>query len=297
MQIVPVALLGADLLRQRDAGLPALVAGAPEPLQAVARAGSIGIERPHQLRARLARRGQLLRQAGQSLGGVVGARHGRHGRDVVVPQRNGVEDAFDNPDLVRAAGVQHRRLPPHAAVAAVEGGLAIAEAVRLVDDPFPVHAGAQHEAYGRAAQLQLVAVVALLGVPVADLVQAEASTVAHIGISGSLGVVRRGREAIAPALEQIRVDVLDVQLGAAMVQAVALEHPWRIAEGPQRLLGAGRALAGLQLLAAALLLEGVVTQQAAGDFAVQGWVHESSGKKSPSRPERGMKQRNQQGRG
>jgi len=286
VQLVPV-VLPAALGRLRGGGLPALLNRPLHELLGEALAGRAGVVGKHQARPP---QGDLLAQGGQrGLRVVVAAERGHRG-DAVEDQRDRVEDALGNPQLLHAGEGLPGRLPPRALVAAAEGGLALAEALRAVDQPLPVADAGQRKAHRGAAQLQLRVPVVVLAVPAAHLLKVEAAVVPHVGVGGGVGVFRRGRVALAPGLEQVRVQILHVLLVAALLQPAAAQHPGGIRLGVELLLAAARAHALAQ--PALLLLELEVAVEAGGNVGVQAWIHGSlgkcAGKKSPSRPKTGM---------
>jgi len=200
-----------------------------------------------------------------------------------VGQRDGVEDALDQPEFARwLGGVGLLRVgageaevgqgPPGAGVAAagLEVGL-LAEAARAVDEALPPGVG-ELEAHGggasAAAGVCAGVVEALLGVEALDAGEVEAARQGEVGVGGGVGVALGlgGLEAVGPGLEQVGVEVLGVGLVAAVVEVFAAHDPGGVGKGPERLLAAAGADALAQVLAGRPDLEAVVVLQPVGDL-------------------------------
>jgi len=142
------------------------------------------------------------------------AAHGRHGVDVVVQQCDGVENALDNPQLTDLKQVQTRRAPPVAAHALPRGKarLLLAETMRTINQPFPVAALLQRETDRGRTDAQLAAPVVLLGVPAFDQLQAKAACGLQVALGGGGRLLLGGWGALAPVIEQVVEQFLDVPL-------------------------------------------------------------------------------------
>src|SRR5699024_2863374 len=159
--------------------------------------------------------------------------------DAVVRERDAIKNALDQPhfagrDQLGIAG----QLPAIALVVAAEHSLFLAETPRRIDDALPGGAAGQSEAHRRAADVEALVVVVLLGIVPAAVAQIEAAAVAQIavghGIGRWLGTVARSI-ARRPVVEVFRELVLHMDGSAAFVHAPAVDHP--------RVLGAGVGLA------------------------------------------------------
>ncbi|MCY1540934.1 hypothetical protein D9M68_766020 [compost metagenome] len=151
-------------------------------------------------------------------------------------QGDGVEDPLDDPEFADLQQVQARRHPQLALVAVglLEVSLAV-ESRRPIDQPFPVAALRHGEAHRGTAGACLAVPEILLGVPALDQAQVEAAVEAQVGVDRRGGLLLCGRSPIAPVLEQIGEQILDVKLRAAFA-ASAGHHPGVERVGVQGLL-------------------------------------------------------------
>ncbi|MNJ67837.1 hypothetical protein D3C77_640400 [compost metagenome] len=85
-------------------------------------------------------------------------------------QRNGIKDAFNDPQLLDFLEINGRRAPPVAfwGLARSESGFLLAEPVRLVNQSLPEPTFLQGKPHCCAANVQLAVPVVILGVPTLD---------------------------------------------------------------------------------------------------------------------------------
>ncbi len=267
VQVVPVDLLGAALRDDSRLALEAQRAGLLRPTAHVGLGDRLVIQRPHQARQALVRLLAGLLEGLERLLGQRRAAHHRDGRGVVVQQGDRVEDALDDVQLLDLAQVERRRAPPDALVAfaRLEAGLLLAEALRTVDQPFPVAALFQREAHRRAAGVDVAAPVVLLAVPAGDQLQAKAAGELQVGAGCGHRVLGGGRGSLAPVVEQVVIQLFDVDAVTTFFRTAADQHPGRVVEGVEGLLAAvvRRAFALAHVVGAGHVLEAEVALDAA----------------------------------
>ena len=261
VQVVPVHLAPGRLGDLRGRGGPAVLARA---LNLLADAGAprpVAVEREDQLGPVAACLLHLGPDAGEGVLGVVAAGELGGRGDRRLTQRQGVEDALGDPDLIRSreAGVAVVGVrPPLAAVRAArsEARLHVAEAARAVDEALPPAAAGDGEAHGRGAFAQARVPVLLLGVGGPQAADLQAARMVEVGVGGGVRVGLALLEPVRPALEDVGEELLDVAFPAAPVEPVAADDPGMLLGGPGRTLGALRALAATQVAGLLLELEG-----------------------------------------
>ncbi|MCY1407269.1 hypothetical protein D9M71_225650 [compost metagenome] len=247
VQVVPVGLAVAalgDLCRL--AGIAEL-ARLLHPAAGVAVGAGFVVQGPDQFRQFAAATGRQLAQ--RLLGKGIGA-HCRNGGQAVVQQRYGVEDALDDPQFLGFQQVDAGGTPPDAARAAslLEPCFLLAKAPRSIDQPFPVPTFCQGETHCGAAFIDIGVPVVFLGVPALDQRQIEAAGVAQVGLCRGRWLLVGNRRALAPVVEQLGVELLDVPALAAFALPAAADEPGGVRQAEQLLLATGRAFTLAQVL-------------------------------------------------
>ncbi len=233
------------------------------------------VQRPDQARQLAASLGAGLDQRLERLGREGVAAHGRHGVEFVVQQRDSVEDTLDDPQLVDLEQVHGWRAPPVAfhALARREACLLLAEAVRAVDQPFPVPTLLQGEAHCGTALGEFAAPVVLLAVPAADHAQVEATGELQVGIGAGSRRLLGARCALAPVVEQVVEQLFHVPLLAALALAAAFDEPGLVVAGIELLLAAARAGAAAHVVGSGAALEAEVALETAQHLFADLAVH------------------------
>lgn len=158
----------------------------------------------------------------------------------MVQQGDGVEDAPYDEQLVDLHLVERRRAPSDALIAltGLEAGLLLAEALGAVDQAFSIAALVQGEADGGTADVDVAAPVVLLNESAVDELKAKAPGKLQVGAGGGGRLFGGRRCLLAPVVEQVAVEVLDVDAVVARFRPAADQHPGRLVEGVQGVFAA-----------------------------------------------------------
>lgn len=224
MQVIPINLPAVRLRDLRCFAFIAQGAGLSYPLSGVFMCAGLVVQGPDQF-------GQLAAtqpfQLSQRLFGKRVGRHRRHCCNAVMHQSDSVEDPLDNPQLGDVHQFDARWTPPNAArtIARLEPSFHLAEAMRTIDQPFPIAPFVQGEADRSGAFVQLSAIVGLLAKPALNQLKAKPTGKLQICSSCCGGIlIARGRSP-APVIEQILIQFLNVPALRTFAFASANDQP------------------------------------------------------------------------